>query len=625
MRGIKIGVINAFIYYYTEWDDIHLHERMRKHFENIDISIKVPQNVEFNEISPDSHEGKIITFPCEVLSKDSVESETREASYYCSVCNDSFETMGSHDWVICPECRGKAVYDYAIRTESIQRLTVRELLEDSSAMIQGTREIQLHGSYAGKLDMGQRMMITGMLKSIRMKKKQGYQHATNLVLIDVIHAEPLGDIKLKMPTEEDINYFMRLAQNGELLPLLVKSFAYYVKGHNNKRLSLLLALVGGTKTDTHRGTIHVFFVGNPSTAKSKTAKFVLRVSQKSMYAVGNTTSKAGIGIGADRVSEGGRLVPVPGPIPLCSGDPKTGENEGHLVIDEFGLMNTEDMDGLRESMEDQTFTKRVTNVNMTVPAITSIIACANPQYGSWDDRFGIKENINIPSPVLSRFDLKWKFEDTSDEKDIEDIASHRFKTMKNTPNDCLSEDMLIRFLNFVRNRKPQFTPEMEIRITKYFSSLKSKENKKSDEETDKKKDRILIDWRDFDALIRLSTAFAKILMKSVVDEDCVGRAIKIYEESLDSFGMTPETNEFVQSELELTKDKKEKKDFMTIFEELASKDVDGHVLESDLLEELKNQKISGFKNDSNASTSLENMIKKIPLKRTGRDNDLLVK
>ena len=42
---------------------------------------------------------------------------------------------------------------------------------------------------------------------------------------------------------------------------------------------------------------------------------------------------------------------------------------------------------------------------MTLSAKCSILAAANPKYGRFKEYDGIAEQINMPPPLLSRFDL----------------------------------------------------------------------------------------------------------------------------------------------------------------------------------------------------------------------------
>ena len=63
-----------------------------------------------------------------------------------------------------------------------------------------------------------------------------------------------------------------LAKDEKLVDLITESFAYHIYGYRTEKLALILAQIGGTKSETRRGSIHVLLIGDPSTSKSETVK-----------------------------------------------------------------------------------------------------------------------------------------------------------------------------------------------------------------------------------------------------------------------------------------------------------------------------------------------------------------
>ncbi len=56
-------------------------------------------------------------------------------------------------------------------------------------------------------------------------------------------------------------------------------------------------------------------------------------------------------------------------------------------------------------MEQQSASIAKGGIVATLNARTSILAAANPMYGKYDPFKNITENVNLPIPLLTRFDL----------------------------------------------------------------------------------------------------------------------------------------------------------------------------------------------------------------------------
>jgi DNA replication licensing factor MCM4 len=75
-------------------------------------------------------------------------------------------------------------------------------------------------------------------------------------------------------------------------------------------------------------------------------------------------------------------------------------------------------------MEQQTISIAKAGIITTLNARTSILACANPIRSKFDSRLSVIENINIPPPLLSRFDLVYLVLDKPHERDDRQLAQH---------------------------------------------------------------------------------------------------------------------------------------------------------------------------------------------------------
>lgn len=78
-------------------------------------------------------------------------------------------------------------------------------------------------------------------------------------------------------------------------------------------------------------------------------------------------------------------------------------------------------------MEQQTISISKAGIQACLNARASILAAANPVMGRYDFSKTIKQNLNLSSPIISRFDLFYVVADQQDELNDKLIAQHILK------------------------------------------------------------------------------------------------------------------------------------------------------------------------------------------------------
>ncbi|MEK6877277.1 MAG: minichromosome maintenance protein MCM, partial [Thermoproteota archaeon] len=332
------------------------------------------------------------------------------------------------------------------------------------------------------------------------------------------------------PDEEKI--IKSLAKNPDIYDRLIASFAPHISGQDIIKEAIMLLIVGSTQRILAdgakiRGDINIFLVGDPGTAKSEMLKFCARIAPRGLYTSGRGSTAAGLTAAVVRDKIGIMMLEA-GAVVL--GD------QGLVCIDEFDKMKPEDRSALHEVMEQQSASIAKGGIVATLNARTSILAAANPMYGKYDPFKNITENVNLPIPLLTRFDLIFVVRDIpSKEKDTR-IAKHILNLHRSSPTDTKSlidVDILTKYLSYAKKIEPVLTKEAEDKILEYYMKMRNVESEGM----------ITVTPRQLEGLIRLSTARARLLMKNEVDAEDAERAIFLIESMLQDAGVDVNTGQ----------------------------------------------------------------------------------
>ena len=290
-------------------------------------------------------------------------------------------------------------------------MLLQEFMEDSVNNTPVIIEGLLTGDLVGSIFIGQKKRLTGVYRSIFNTKTN-----ENTILIDIISEKDLENSCDIMLAEDELDVIKKLISQDNFFTKICSSFAPQIYGYEDIKKSILLQLVGGVG-GLKRGDVNVLLVGDPSMAKSELLKFAKKITQKSIYTSGKGSSAAGLTIGLVKLDSGKHIAQA-GVLPLCSG--------GFAFIDEFDKMNTIDRSGLHEAMEQQTVSIAKAGFRMTLPSKTAILAAANPKFGTYDIEESLATNIDVPPPLLSRFDLIFLIRDTINSADDDLICAIYF-------------------------------------------------------------------------------------------------------------------------------------------------------------------------------------------------------
>ncbi len=524
---------------------------------------------EYAELIGDEIRARIINYPMErslrkinseaiatmtsvsgmVVRASVVNPLAKELTY---MCKDGHEThitdikgMDVKGPAICddPECK---LRDFELKPESskfidIQILRLQELPEDlPPGQLPYYIDVMIKQDLVDYARPGDRIVLTGIVR-VEQEQVTGISKSRSglyRLRIEGNNIEFLGGrSKARKGEREEISpddekTIKALTQDPDIYDRLIESFAPHIKGHQIIKESILLLMVGSSQRvrddgSKIRGDINVFLVGDPGTAKSEMLKFCSRIAPRGLYTSGRGSTAAGLTAA---------VVPDKTGIMMLEAGAVVLGDQGMVAIDEFDKMKSEDRSALHEVMEQQSASIAKGGIVATLNARTSILAAANPMFGKYDPFRNITENINLPIPLLSRFDLIFVVRDIPSKEEDTAIARHVIKLHTMTGVDTqhlIDADLLTKYLLYAKRIDPAMTREAENKIIDYYVQMRNITQENMTPVTP----------RQLEGIIRLATARARLLMKGLVEEEDADRAIYLLQNMLEDAGVDVNTGQ----------------------------------------------------------------------------------
>src|SRR6476661_3415654 len=392
-----------------------------------------------------------------------------------------------------------------------QLVRLQELPEDLPAgQLPHYVEVTVMDDLVDRCRPGDRVLLTGI---VRIEQEQSIQVRTSLfrLRMEGNNIEYLGGLTGNKDgrtvdrisiSSEDEKQIIAIASMSDAYDKLVASFAPHIYGHEIIKESILLLIVGSiTKKladgSNRRGDINIFLVGDPGTAKSEMLKFAAKIAPRGLYTSGRGTTAAGLTAAVIRDKSGIMMLEA-GAVVL--GD------QGLVCIDEFDKIKSEDRSALHEVMEQQTCSVAKGGIVATLNARTSILSAANPMYGKYDPFKNITENVNLPIPLLTRFDLIYVVRDNPEQEKDSRIASHILEIHRDSERAAQSAidiDLFGKYLSYSKQIEPSLTTGAIDMIRNYYMKMRNVESEGM----------ITVTPRQLEGLVRLSTARARLLLR----------------------------------------------------------------------------------------------------------------
>src|SRR6478672_5658814 len=497
------------------------------------------------EISADVID-KLIGVSGMVVRSSEVKPLARKIGYRCTSCNAInkaiLKTLLLKKPTKCSNCDEKELDmdpENSVFTD-FQMVRLQELPEDLPAgQLPHYIEVTVMGDLVDQCRPGDRIMLTGI---VRIEQEQvSPQLKTNLfrLRMEGNNIEYLGgragnketrSIERMAISSADEKQILSIASKPDAYDKLIASFAPHVYGHEVIKEAILLLIVGSvTKKladgSARRGDINVFLVGDPGTAKSEMLKFAAKIGPRGLYTSGRGSTAAGLTAAVIRDKSGIMMLEA-GAVVLA--------DQGLVCIDEFDKIKPEDRSSLHEVMEQQTCSVAKGGIVATRNARTSILSAANPMYSKYDPFKNITENVNLPIPLLTRFDLIYVIRDMPEKEKDSRVAGHILEIYhdpEHASQPSIDIDLFSKYLAFSKQIESKLTTEAVDIIRNYYMKMRNVDSEGM----------ITVTPRQLEGLVRLSTARARLLLKDKVEADDAERAIYLVQRMLETAGVDVNT------------------------------------------------------------------------------------
>lgn len=492
------------------------------------------------------HLGKFILVDGFVKRASEVRPEVSEALFQCLECGTNMSLIQTDRMIKSPmqcenpACRNRAAFKMVGQKLFDARWVV---IVEPFEITEGERPSDLRiylkedltvPKMQNKTDPGNRIKITGTLKELPRRLK-GTVSRQMEIFLEANHVESVETEWEELDiTSIDLQKILELAKDPNVYDKLRDSIAPAIYGLSEVKEAVTLQLFGG---DVHiqkdksrvRGDIHVLLVGDPSVAKSVLMKVVSGLIPRGKYVSGKGVTGAGLTatVVKDEEFMGGWVLEA-GALVMT--------NRSMCAIDEFEKIEKTDLIALHEMMEQQTISIAKANIVATLPAMTTILAGGNPKLGRFDPYMPIKEQIDLPETILSRFDMKFALRDIPNPEIDAKITEHILQTRHFSGEESgpiVDRELFKKYVAYARkNCHPKLSREAADELKNFYLSLREHSGEDSP---------IAITPRQYDALIRMSEASAKIQLRNTVTTEDAIRAVNLMKASLRQFGFDPET------------------------------------------------------------------------------------
>jgi len=546
------------------------------------------------------HVGKLVSFTGTLVKETSVKGRAIKTAFKCARCGDLTYIHQTYPGTFIEpfecgndECGRKGPFTLKENESTFidaKKIRLQESYDDlGGGQHPQTMDMEFLGDLSSFCQAGDDVTITGIVRLIQRTTAQGktplFDYGIEVNSVEM--CENLNDIEI---TPEDKEEISKLARDPEIIDRLIASFANSIYGNELPKEAALVSSVSSNSIllpdgSVKRGTSNILFVGDPGTAKTQILRAAVNLIPRSQYCTGDGSSKVGLTAAVVKDDFDGRWSLEAGVLVLA--------DKALAAIDELDRIKKDDIPHLNTALESNQIFINKAGINRVLWARCPVIAALNPKFGRFDPYTPLPDQVNIPSPTLSRFDLIFFLEDRPEIKKDREIAGLQAKlwqagssvdagkTQWSDYNEVIpniSPDLMRKYLISCKQIKVEISDECVDRVMGFFLSLRNKYTEYGGTSV------IPVTLRQHEALFRLVKAEARLRHSNIAELQDAERAIKLVSESLRQVGTDMETGNLDSDLISTGMGKSQRDRLRTVLEAVRSlQGTNGNTVPEDLL------------------------------------------
>lgn len=522
------------------------------HGEQLDVvfvNVGDPQKV--TELIEGEQVGELVNLRGQVTKATDTRPKLTEAALRCRNCGVLTHvpqpTHGSQEAGSCSSCDARSPDWEPELSESNSTLhqLVRVKHEPGESESDSHIDVHLTGDYAGTLNGGESVDITGVLEDVW---PDGLDSGEPEFILDAhaVRKHESDFESIDIATYRDRVQELASGEEGDPYDLLTDSIAPGIFGGelmDRIKLSLAMQLFGGKRIKkgdgtATRGDIHQLMVGAPGTGKSTLQDAVKEYSPRASTVSGKNASKAGITAAAVRDDFGDTEWSIDAGAFVKA-------HKGICIIDELDKVDGDALSSLHSALERQELSVAKAGINANLKCHTSLLGAANPEHERWvdDPNQTVIEQIPVGSAMRSRLDAIFVLRDDVDEEDDAEKLEHMLRSIASGDNvethnfeesdeinAPLNKDEIQAWVAYAR-QEHEVAFDMDVlidRVKEFYVDIRQ----------ESKDTGAPVTIRKPEAIVRYAVASARIRLADVVEAEDIERAISIVGASLAQVGMT---------------------------------------------------------------------------------------